>query len=279
MARIRSIKPDFWRDGKIASLSKEAALFFIAMWNFADDDGVITSDTKELSLLVPIFRSQSIQHILSSLHKADLIRLSRGACRGLIGGLDGSSGGAEVYLITGWNHQKIDKKRAGKYNINDIEWLTWSDYPKGIEDSTTVRRKDRIGKDMIGEDRNTCVTKPKIDTSPEAALSGKIWVTYVTEFFIRYGVKPVRNAKVNGQIRQLAKRLGNDAIEVVKFYLTHNDAWYLKNQHPIGGLLQNAEGLHTQWLRKKPVTSLDVRNAEKTLNTQSLLDQIDKGEI
>ncbi|MCW2902232.1 MAG: hypothetical protein JWO67_4497 [Streptosporangiaceae bacterium] len=39
MARIRTIKPDFWEDELIASLSRDARLLFIATWNLADDEG------------------------------------------------------------------------------------------------------------------------------------------------------------------------------------------------------------------------------------------------
>lgn len=44
MARIRSIKPKFWDDQKIAKLSFEARLTFIGFWNFADDNGVIIGE-------------------------------------------------------------------------------------------------------------------------------------------------------------------------------------------------------------------------------------------
>lgn len=41
MARIRTIKPEFWEDEKIGKLSIPCRLFFIGCWNFADDFGVI----------------------------------------------------------------------------------------------------------------------------------------------------------------------------------------------------------------------------------------------
>jgi hypothetical protein len=39
MARIRTIKPDFWEDELVAALSRDARLLFIATWNLADDEG------------------------------------------------------------------------------------------------------------------------------------------------------------------------------------------------------------------------------------------------
>lgn len=39
MARIRTVKPEFWEDAIIGTLSREARLLFIASWNLADDAG------------------------------------------------------------------------------------------------------------------------------------------------------------------------------------------------------------------------------------------------
>lgn len=42
MARIRTIKPDFFEDQKIGSLPIEARLLFIGLWVLADDDGNVS---------------------------------------------------------------------------------------------------------------------------------------------------------------------------------------------------------------------------------------------
>ena len=43
MARIRTIKPEFWSDEKVGGLPLACRLLFIGLWNFADDYGVIAS--------------------------------------------------------------------------------------------------------------------------------------------------------------------------------------------------------------------------------------------
>ena len=48
MARNRTIKPTFWSDIKIGELKRDARLLYIALWNFADDYGVVTADRKML---------------------------------------------------------------------------------------------------------------------------------------------------------------------------------------------------------------------------------------
>lgn len=53
MARIRSVKPDFWTDSKIVRLSPLARLFYIGMWNFAVCDmGHVKDDAEALKLQI-----------------------------------------------------------------------------------------------------------------------------------------------------------------------------------------------------------------------------------
>jgi phage FluMu protein Com len=48
MARNRIIKPEFWADAKVGRLSFGARLLYIAMWNFADDYGIISASPRKL---------------------------------------------------------------------------------------------------------------------------------------------------------------------------------------------------------------------------------------
>jgi len=52
MARIRSIKPEFWTDEKVVHLPFAARLLFIGMWNFADDEGFLESQPDRLRLQI-----------------------------------------------------------------------------------------------------------------------------------------------------------------------------------------------------------------------------------
>lgn len=45
MARIRSVKPEFWTDRSLAlKLTRDARLFYQGLWNFADEHGRISAD-------------------------------------------------------------------------------------------------------------------------------------------------------------------------------------------------------------------------------------------
>jgi hypothetical protein len=48
MARNRIIKPEFWSDVKIGRLSFGSRLLYIAMWNFADDYGILSASPRKL---------------------------------------------------------------------------------------------------------------------------------------------------------------------------------------------------------------------------------------
>jgi hypothetical protein len=171
--RIRSIKPEFWSDDKIADLPKATALFFIALWNFADDQGIITDDGRALSLRIPIYRSQDIHKMLNALWKTGLIK--RSPSDGLV-------------FINGWAHQKIDRPRDGKWKGKEINWLTWSDSTNDRDPSSINRRKDRIGRDRIGSDRISTAstaqgaielqpTSPS-PTAPKAMVTQKVIARY-----------------------------------------------------------------------------------------------------
>ena len=41
MARIRTVKPEFWESETIASLSRDARLLLICCFNLADDEGLL----------------------------------------------------------------------------------------------------------------------------------------------------------------------------------------------------------------------------------------------
>lgn len=41
MARIRSIKPEFWESEEVALMTRDARLLYIATWNLADDEGLL----------------------------------------------------------------------------------------------------------------------------------------------------------------------------------------------------------------------------------------------
>lgn len=52
MARIRTIKPDFWTSEALSECSLSARLLFIGTWNFADDAGNLERSSKRLKMQI-----------------------------------------------------------------------------------------------------------------------------------------------------------------------------------------------------------------------------------
>jgi hypothetical protein len=104
MARIRSVKPEFWSSEQVMSCSPLARLLFIGIWNFCDDGGNHPLSPRTIKALVfpgDDITVESVDRLLAELKSSGLIAMY---C------VDG-----KTYLhVRGWHHQKIDK-RTFKY--------------------------------------------------------------------------------------------------------------------------------------------------------------------
>jgi hypothetical protein len=136
MARIRSIKPEFWTSEQVMECSLNARLLFIGMWNFADDLGRLSMSPK--SIKAQIFpsddiNSETILGMIQELSNNGLVLLY-------------TVDDKDYLQITGWQHQRIDKPQPGKYPspVNG--------YSKNVRGMVATDRKGEEGK---GEDRNS----------------------------------------------------------------------------------------------------------------------------
>ena len=99
MARIRSIKPEFWASEQVMECSPIARLLFIGLWNFCDDGGNhVDSDRTIKAEIFPgdDISSQDVRRLLDELSSNGLIAPY-------------SSNGKGFIHVTGWQHQKIDR--------------------------------------------------------------------------------------------------------------------------------------------------------------------------
>ena len=93
---------------------------------------------------------------------------------------------------------------------------------------------------------------------------------YSVSYTNRYGVDPVKNAKVAGQVVQFVKRIGmQDAPHVAAFFVGHPDAWYTRTGHSVDAMLKDAEKLRTEWAtgsRMTAATALQIDATQTNLN-------------
>jgi len=102
MARIRTIKPEFWTDEKVVELSAFARLLFIGLWNFCDDDGRVAFSPRRLKMQIFPSDTLDIELLFKELASSRLV---------------------EIYIVSevsyiqvsGFSkHQKIDKRSVSK---------------------------------------------------------------------------------------------------------------------------------------------------------------------
>ena len=91
------------------------------------------------------------------------------------------------------------------------------------------------------------------------------WTAYASAYRDRHGVAPVRNAKVNANVRQIVQRLGrSEAPLVAAWFLTVNERYVVQNMHDLGALLAKCEAYRTQWATGRQVTEEAARQTDKT---------------
>lgn len=121
MARIRSIKPEFWVSEQIAECSMSARLTFVGLWAFCDDRGVHPAKPKTLKAELFPMDDVSVAEVTAWME--ELIRA------GLVRAFEAD--GAPFWHVTGWaRHQKIDRP-SFKYPVP----------PEIDEDSPSSRRE------------------------------------------------------------------------------------------------------------------------------------------
>ena len=121
-------------------------------------------------------------------------------------------------------------------------------------------------------DEKDSVEPVKKNKQPETS---ETWNAYSESYFNRYGVEPVRNATVSGQLAQLIKRLGKDeSPHVAAFYVNHNNQFYVQKMHTVGLLLADAEKLRTEWATRRQVTNTQAKQADRKQATSNVFNQL-----
>lgn len=100
------------------------------------------------------------------------------------------------------------------------------------------------------------------------------WQAYSEAYRSRYGVDPVRNAKVNSQIKQLVQRIGDDAPEVAAWYVSHPGAYYVSRGHGLGALLMDAEKLRTEHATGRIITAGKAKQSDRAGTTMAAVAEI-----
>ena len=162
MARIRTIKPDFWTSEQIVDCSMTARLLFIGIWNFSDDGGNIQYSPKQIKMQVfpgDDFTTKQAGDLIQELIDNKLL-------------IAYEAGGKKYLHVTGWQHQKIDKP-------------TYK-YPKFDDNSTITQREVNEPSPPEGKGRESKGKEYKgreVKGDPSAGILHKTIIKIYTDWY------------------------------------------------------------------------------------------------
>lgn len=118
-------------------------------------------------------------------------------------------------------------------------------------------------------------TPPVVDSETELqAACRATWTAYATAYRERHSVAPVRNAKVNANVRQIVQRLGHvEAPLVAAWFLTVNERYVVQNMHDLGSLLSKCEAYRTQWATGRQMTQASAAQQDQTQSNANAADE------
>ncbi len=109
MARIRSVKPEFWEDESVGALSPLARLLFIGSWNLADDEGILRWTADYLNASLFMYDSLTAKRVAALMQEVE--------AAGLVFCYEPTKGGRQklAYVVNFRRHQKINRPQPGKF--------------------------------------------------------------------------------------------------------------------------------------------------------------------
>lgn len=111
--------------------------------------------------------------------------------------------------------------------------------------------------------QRTETRKTSASASPHGGEKSEVWNAYSDEYKSRYGVLPIRNAKVNSCLKSFMSRVPEkEAPDIASFYVRHPGAYYVSRGHPVELLLRDAEKIRTEWANNRPITQREAQQSD-----------------
>lgn len=275
MARARNIKPALFTNEILGVGHPLCTLLFQGLWLLADKEGRLEDRPLRIKAEIFPYREADVDSMLHWLaHKGFIVRYS-------------ANGKAYIEVVNFTKHQNPHKNEKDSEIPAISEGCITSDFLGTRSEFIGTTRADSLSSDSdllipdslipdthtlpVAENpasapSNIQVLKPRPKHKTETQQANtNTWDAYTIAYLERYGVEPVRNAKVNAQIAQLVQRLGaEEAPQVAMFYVTVNDSFFIRASHELGLLVARAEGIRTQWLTGRQVNAVTARQMENT---------------
>lgn len=185
MARIRSLKPEFWTDGKVVALSFEARLLFMGTWNFARcDQGHVDDDATGLQLKILPADEVDAHALLESLVEAGLIDRYE---------VDGRT---FLHIRRFTDHQKVETRWNSRCPYCPLHTSA------NLAETPPTTVQEGKGKEGIGEEGKTHTSPAPQDDSEFEAF----WLSYPRRNGKRIGKDKAHSAwrRLNNETRRAA---------------------------------------------------------------------------
>lgn len=267
MARARNIKPGFFKNEVLGVADPFYSLLFEGLWVLADRSGRLEDRPLRIKgEIFPYREGLDIEAMLEWLQTEGFIQRYT------------VSGKRYILVLEFIKHQNPHKNEVESILPAPEEIGTDSELIGPTRADSGFLIPDPLSTDSLIADSGFTDSlipdlsgippnggkPPKTRAAKKPAPTHAVWQAYAAAYLARYGVEPVRNAAVNGQLAQVVARLGAEAEFVAEFYLGHKNRYYVEKMHPVGLLLSDAEKLRTEWATGRQVTATQAQQADKT---------------
>ena len=139
MARIRSVKPEFWSDRRLARrVSRDARLLYVALWNFADEHGRLQGDARYIKgNCLPYdddIGLDDIERLLAELEASGRIQRYD------------HDGDPYIYLPKLAGHQRLEPAKVPS-RLPEPPAMSDSDQGASVDANVSARRSDESARD------------------------------------------------------------------------------------------------------------------------------------
>jgi hypothetical protein len=267
MARARNIKPSLFKNEVLGVADPLLTILFTSLWCLADKKGRLEDRPLRIKAeTFPYRENIDINRYLTELSQLGFIHRYKVN---------------EIGYIQVIN---FDKHQNPHHTEKDSEYPEYSigcDLTVSTPLSNSYTPADSLIPDSLNTDSLIPLTlttdslivvaadksapAPK-DTELQSACKST-WKAYSDAYFDRYGTEPVRNAKVNSQVKSFVQRLGFlESPSVASFFVGHNNAYYAGRMHSIDCLLADAEKLRTEWATGNAMTHTKAKQIDRKQN-------------
>lgn len=168
MARIRTIKPDFWTDGNMVKLSPFARLLYIGMWNFTlCDHGHVADDAMKLKLQILPMDPVDIDELLAEI-----------MAQGRVVRVADQDGRTYLLVKRFEDHQKIDPRWKTRCPAcAQVDSLTLAETPVSLGELTVTPELSptlTLGREGMGRESKKTPSSP---AAPSTEFD-RFWAQY-----------------------------------------------------------------------------------------------------